>query len=80
MNKAAGPSNMNRGGDRGYSSAAARPVGGAAPAARPAPQAQNRGGGGNSAFSNSGSAKSERVASNRGQASMGGGRDRARAH
>ncbi len=77
MNKAAAPSNMNRGGDRGYSSAAARPVGGTAPAARPAPQAQNRGGGGNSAFSNSGSAKSERVASNRGQASMGGGRARA---
>ena len=78
MNKAAAPSNMNRGGDRGYSTAAARPVGGTAPAARPAPQAQNRGGGGNSAFSNSGSAKSERVASNRGQASMGGG-GRARA-
>jgi hypothetical protein len=76
-NRAAAPSNMNRGGDRGYSNAAARP-GGAAPAARPAPQAQNRGGGGNSAFSNSGSAKSERTASNRGQASMdGGGRGRA---
>jgi hypothetical protein len=72
MNKVAAPSNMNRGGDRGYSSAAVRPSGSGAPAARPAPQAQNRAGGGNSAFSNSGSAKSERVASNRGQASMGG--------
>ena len=77
MNRAAAPSNLNRGGDRGYSSAAARPAGGGAPAARPAPQAQNRGAG-NSAFSNSGSAKSERAASNRGQASMGGG-GRARA-
>jgi Protein of unknown function (DUF3300) len=68
MNRAASPSNMNRGGDRGYSSAAARPT----------PQAQNRGGG-NSAFSNSGNGKSERAASNRGQASMGGGgRGRAR--
>ncbi len=73
MNRAAAPSNMNRGGDRGYSSAAARPAGGGAPAARPAPQAQNRGGANNSAFANSGSAKSERTASNRGQASMGGG-------
>jgi hypothetical protein len=66
MNRVASPSNMNRGGDRGYSSAAARP----------AQQAQNRGGSGNSAFSNSGSGKSERAASNRGQASMG---DRGRA-
>jgi Protein of unknown function (DUF3300) len=73
MNRAAAPSNMNRGGDRGYGNAAARPAGGGGPAARPAPQVQNRGGGGNSAFANSGSAKSERVASNRGQASMGGG-------
>jgi hypothetical protein len=73
MNRAAAPSTMNRGGDRGYSNAAIRPGGGGAPAARPAPQAQNRGGGSNSAFANSGSAKSERVASNRGQASMGGG-------
>jgi hypothetical protein len=73
MNRAAAPSNMNRGGDRGYGNAAARPGGGAGPAARPAPQAQNRGGGGNSAFAKSGSAKSERTASNRGQASMGGG-------
>ena len=73
MNRAASPATMNRGGDRGYSNAAVRPGGGAAPAARPAPQAQNRGGVGNSAFSNSGSAKSERTASNRGQASMGGG-------
>ena len=78
MNRAAAPSNMNKGGDRGYNTAAARPAGGGAPAARPAPQAQNRGGGGNSAFSNSGSARSERAASNRGQASMGGG-GRARA-
>jgi hypothetical protein len=77
-NKTAAPSNMNRanmnrGGDRGFSSAAVRPAGGAAPATRPAPQAQNRAGGGNSAFSNSGSSKSERVAGNRGQASIGGG-------
>ncbi len=79
MNRAAGPANMNRGGDRGYSTAAARPGGAGTPTARPAPQAQNRGGGGNSAFSNSGSAKSERVASNRGQASMGGGGGRGRA-
>lgn len=73
MNKAAVPSKMNRGGDRGYSNTAARPGGGSAPAARPALQAQNRGGGNNSAFSNSGSAKSERIASSRGQASMGAG-------
>jgi hypothetical protein len=73
MNKAATPSNMNRGGDRGYSNAVARPGGGSTPAARPVPQAQNRGGGNNSAFSNSGSAKSERTASSRGQASMGAG-------
>jgi Protein of unknown function (DUF3300) len=83
MNRAAAPSNMNRGGDRGYSTAAARPAarpgGGGAPAARPMPQAQNRGGGGNSAFSNSGGGKSERAASSRGQASMGGGGGRARA-
>ena len=72
-NRTVAPSNMNRGGDRGYSSAAVRPAGGGAQAARPAPQAQNRGGGSNSAFANSGGAKSERVASNRGQASMGGG-------
>ena len=78
MNRAAAPSNMNRGGDRGYSSVAARPAAGGGPAARPATQAQNRGGG-NSAFSNSGSARSERVASNRGQASMGGG-GRGRTH
>jgi Protein of unknown function (DUF3300) len=78
-NRAATPTNLNRGGDRGYSSAAVRPAGSAAPATRQAAQAQNRAGGGNSAFSNSGSAKSERVASNRGQASMGGG-GRARAH
>jgi Protein of unknown function (DUF3300) len=77
MNRAAAPSNMNRGGDRGYSSAAVRPGGGAAPAARPASQGQNRGGGGNSAFGNGGSGRSEKVASNRGQASMGGGRRRA---
>ena len=76
-NRAATPANLNRGGDRGYSSAAVRPAGSAASATRQAPQAQNRAGGGNSAFSNSGSAKSERVASNRGQASMGGGRARA---
>ena len=43
MNRAAAPSNMNKGGDRGYNTAAARPAGGGAPAARPAPQAQNRG-------------------------------------
>ena len=79
MNKAAAPSNMNRGGDRGYSGAAARPSGGSASAARPAPQAQNRGGGNNSAFSNGGSAKSERAASGRGQASMG-GRSHGRGH
>ena len=68
MNRAATPSNLNRGGDRGYGSAAARPT----------PQAQRRGESSNSAFSNSGSGKSERAASNRGQASMGGGRGRAR--
>jgi hypothetical protein len=73
MNKTAAPSNMNRGGDRGYSSAAIRPAGSAPPAARPAPQAQNSTGGSKSAFSNSGGAKSERVASNRGQASTGSG-------
>ncbi len=78
MNRTAAPSNMNRGGDRGYNTATARPAGGGAPAARPAPQTQNRGAG-NSAFSNSGSAKSERAASSRGQASMGGGGGRARA-
>ena len=78
MNRPAAPGNMNRGGDRGYSSAAARPGGGGAPAARPAPQTQNRGGGSNSAFASSGSAKSERTASNRGQASMGGGGGRNR--
>jgi hypothetical protein len=71
--KAATPSNMNRGGDRGYSNAAARPSGSSAPAARPAPQVQNRGGANNSAFANSGSAKSERTASARGQESMGTG-------
>ena len=71
MTKAATPSNMNRGGDRGYSNTAARPGGGSAAAARPAPQVQNRGGANNSAFANSGSAKSERTASERGQASMG---------
>lgn len=65
------PANMNRGGDRGYGNTSARPGGGSSPAARPAPQAQNRGGGG--AFSTSGNAKSERAASNRGQASFGGG-------
>ena len=42
-------------------------------AAAPASQIQNRGGDNNSAFANSGSARSERTASNRGQASMGGG-------
>jgi hypothetical protein len=73
MNKAITPSNMNRTGDRGYSNAVARPGSGSGPAARPAPQAQNRGGDNNSAFSNSGSAKSERTASSRGQASMGAG-------
>ena len=67
---AATPSNMDRGGDRGYGNAAARPNGSGGSAARPAPQVQNRGGGNNSAFSNSGSAKSERTASNRGQASL----------
>jgi hypothetical protein len=70
-NRAAAPTNMNRGGDRGYSNATVRP-GGDSQAARPAPPAQNRGGGSNSAFANSGSAKSERAASNRGQASTGG--------
>ena len=63
MNRAAAPSNMNRGGDRGYGNVTARP----------ASQVQNRGGGGNSAFANGGSAKSERTASNRGQTSMGAG-------
>ena len=73
MNKAAAPSNMNRGGDRGYSNVAARPAGGGGSATRPAPQIQNRGGGSNSPFANSGSARSERTASNRGQASLGAG-------
>ena len=73
MNRAAAaPSNTYRGGDRGYANAATRP-GNSSPAARPAPQVQNRGGENNSAFANSGSARSERTASNRGQASMGGG-------
>jgi Protein of unknown function (DUF3300) len=72
MNRAAAPSNMNRGGDRGYSGATARFTGGAAPAARPAAQVQNREGG-NSAFSNLGGGRAERAASNRGVASMGGG-------
>jgi Protein of unknown function (DUF3300) len=71
VNRPATPANMNRGGDRGYSSTAARP--GGAAAARPAPQSQNRGGGSNSAFASSGNARSERTASNRGQASLGGG-------
>jgi hypothetical protein len=83
MNRPAAPANMNRGGDRGYSNTAARPGGTARPggsgtAARPAPQIQNRGGGSNSAFANSGNAKSERTASNRGQASLGGGGARSR--
>ncbi len=63
LNRPAAPSNMNRGGDRGYDNVTARP----------ASQVQNRGGGGNSAFANGGSARSERTASNRGQASMGAG-------
>jgi Protein of unknown function (DUF3300) len=61
----------NRGGDRGYASSS-RPstTPGNAPAARPSPspQMQNRGGGG--AFSG-GSAKTERIDSSRGRASMG---------
>jgi hypothetical protein len=65
------PANMNRGGDRGYGNASARTTGASAPAARPAPQTQNRSNDG--AFSSSGSARSERTASNRGQASFGGG-------
>jgi hypothetical protein len=76
MNRAATPgtpSNLNRGGDRGYGNAAARPAASGGSASRPAPQIQNRGGGSNSAFANSGSARSERTASNRGQASLGGG-------
>ena len=73
MNKTAAPSNLNRGGDRGYGNAAARPAASVGSAARPAPQIQNRGGGSNSAFANSGSARSERTASNRGHASLGGG-------
>jgi hypothetical protein len=77
MNRPAAPTNMNRGGDRGYSNTAARP-GGSGSSARPAPQIQNRGGGSNGAFANSGSAKSERTASNRGQASFGGGGARSR--
>ena len=71
INRGAAPADMNRGGDRGYSNAATRP-GGGSPANRPAAQGQNRGGGSNSAFANSGSARSERTASNRGQASLGG--------
>ena len=71
MNRGAAPSNMNRGGDRGYSTAVlarwGRRSGGSSHAPGTEPWR-----GGNSAFSNSGSAKSERVASNRGQASMGG--------
>ena len=63
LSRPAAPSNMNRGGDRGYDNVTARP----------ASQVQNRGGGGNSAFANGGSARSERTASNRGQASMGAG-------
>jgi Protein of unknown function (DUF3300) len=73
MNRPAAPSNLNKGGDRGYASAGPAATG--KPAARPAPQqspqTQNRGGGNNSAFDRSGSAKSERTASNRGEASMG---------
>ena len=68
VNRPAAPSNMNRGGDRGYDNGAARPVGGSA---APASQVQNRGGDGNSAFANGGSARSERTASSRGQASVG---------
>jgi hypothetical protein len=71
MGRPAPASNMNRGGDRGYGNASARAGSRSSAAARPAPQAQNRGGGG--AFSASGNAKSERAASNRGQASFGGG-------
>ncbi len=71
--------NMARGGDRGYGAAPARPANAATPAARPAPQQpQNRGGGNNSAFNKGGSAKSERAASNRGQASMGATKGRKR--
>jgi Protein of unknown function (DUF3300) len=73
MNRAAAsPPNMNRGGDRGFGNSGARPGGAASPSARPAPQ-QNAGAG-NSAFNRGGSPKAERAASNRGQASMGGGR------
>jgi hypothetical protein len=75
------PSNggsMNRGGDRGYSSAS-RPSTGAvsAPAVHvsPSPQAQNRSSGGTSAFGN-GNAQAEHAASSRGHSSMGGGRTR----
>ena len=64
---------MNRGGDRGYSTAALVLLVVAPRRLVLLPQAQNRGGGSNSAFVNSGSAKSERTASNRGQASLGGG-------
>ena len=72
MNRAAAPANMNRGGDRGYSNAVTRPAAGS-PSARPAVQTQKGGGGSNSAFGNGDSARSERTASNRGQASLGRG-------
>jgi Protein of unknown function (DUF3300) len=65
------PANLNRGGDRGYGNGSARTTSGSPPATRPTPQAQNHNNGG--AFSSSGSARSERTASNRGQASFGGG-------
>jgi Protein of unknown function (DUF3300) len=75
------PSNggsMNRGGDRGYSSAS-RPSTGAvsAPAAHvsASSQTQNRSRGGAAAF-DGGSAQAERAASSRGHSSMGGGRRR----
>jgi hypothetical protein len=78
VNRPSAPANMNRGGDRGYSSPS-----NASPAASrhtPTPQqkqqVQSRAGSSDNAFSKGGNAQQERTASNRGQASMGAARAR----
>lgn len=77
-NRTVASTNMNRGGDRGYSSSPpARPANASAPANRHTPtpqqkqQARSRAVSNDSALSRGGSAKSEKAASSRGQASMG---------
>jgi hypothetical protein len=77
VNRPTAQPNMNRGGDRGYStpSASTRTAIASASAARPtassSPAARNTNSGG--AFGGGGSARQERAASSRGHASMGGG-------